>query len=288
MKILAPLRGVTVRAFRDAFAPAIAGAGFAEAFTPFIAALPGSDPLADRELRGCSPVDAGGMRLTPQFIGKDPVALRRCLERVRAAGFATADLNCGCPYPMVRNKGRGSGLLRARDTLRRMLDAGCEVMGEGAFSVKTRLGVERPDELADLLELFDSYPLRFVVVHARTARQMYDGECDWREFARLRAMSKTALVPNGDLPVDAGGDGETVMVGRAFVRSLAEHPAIAEMLDRYLALALSETAGERPAAGRLKELLAYWREIPSWRGRWQIAKLAANASELRRLWRDMM
>lgn len=285
MKILAPLRGVTIRAFREAFAPAIADAGFAEAFTPFIAALPGCDPLADRELRGCSPAGAGGLRLTPQFIGKDPVELRHCLERVRAAGYTTADLNCGCPYPMVRNKGRGSGLLRARDTLRRMLDAGCEAMGPGAFSVKTRLGVERVDELAELVEIFDAYPLRFVTVHARTARQMYGGECDWREFARLRMLAKTSLVPNGDLPVDSGNGDETTMVGRAFVRSLAGHPAIAAMLDRYLELALSETSGERPAAGRLKELLAYWRELPAWRSCWQIAKLAASASEIRLLWR---
>ena len=129
--ILAPLRGVTIRCFRETFADAILAAGFTEAVTPFVSAMPGLDPLADRELAG-GPGD-GPLMVTPQFIGKDPDSLRRCLLRVREAGFATADLNCGCPFPMVRRKGRGSGILRTPDILRRMLEAGCEVMGEGRF-----------------------------------------------------------------------------------------------------------------------------------------------------------
>ena len=70
--ILAPLRGVTVRAFRRVFADAIREAGFTEAFTPFVAAAEGYDPLKDRELR-----DPAGepVALTPQFIGKNPAAL---------------------------------------------------------------------------------------------------------------------------------------------------------------------------------------------------------------------
>ena len=112
--ILAPLRGVTVRTFRKVFSEALAEYGFTEAFTPFITANPGVDPLKDRELRFG---EGGSLLVTPQFIGKDPSALRYCLERIKAHGYRTADLNCGCPYPMVRNKFRGSGLLKTRDVL---------------------------------------------------------------------------------------------------------------------------------------------------------------------------
>ena len=48
--ILAPLRGVTIRCFRETFADEIRAAGFTEAVTPFIAAISGYDPLKDREL----------------------------------------------------------------------------------------------------------------------------------------------------------------------------------------------------------------------------------------------
>ena len=176
--ILAPLRGVTVRRFRRTFADAIREAGFTEAVTPFITANAGVDPIKDRELRRDREGGAEPFAVTPQFIGKDPAAFGECLRRIRDAGYATADLNCGCPFPMVRNKGRGSGLLRTPDVLARMLEAGCEVMGPGALSVKARLGVDHADELLRLMPILNGFPLRFLAVHARTARQMYDGKCD--------------------------------------------------------------------------------------------------------------
>ena len=51
--ILAPLRGVTIRCFREVFADVIRDAGFTEAITPFVPANRGYDPLKDRELRNC-------------------------------------------------------------------------------------------------------------------------------------------------------------------------------------------------------------------------------------------
>lgn len=273
MKILAPLRGVTIRCFRETFAEAARLSGFEEAVTPFVTANAGVDPLKDRELK---PGERSGMRVTPQFIGKDPAALRFCLTRVRDAGFATADLNCGCPFPMVRNKGRGSGILRTPDVLRRMLDVGCEVMGDGRFSVKARLGVDSPDELIGLIPVLNQYPLRFLTVHARTARQMYEGACDTDALAEIERAAKMPVVRNGDIPVDGEG-----MIGRAFVRALGERDDIGELLDRYVEASCAELCGERPVLGRLKELLSYWSELPGWRRRWQVAKTARSLAELR-------
>ena len=69
--ILAPLRGVTVRCFRKTFAEILSACGFSEAITPFIPAMPGLDPLKDRELRvQPSPSAAAALRVTPQFIGR--------------------------------------------------------------------------------------------------------------------------------------------------------------------------------------------------------------------------
>ena len=54
---------------------------------------------------------------------------------------------------MIRKKGRGSGLMRSVDVLDRMLEAGCDEMGAGNFSLKTRLGVERSDEIMSLRKI---------------------------------------------------------------------------------------------------------------------------------------
>ena len=318
--ILAPLRGVTIRCFREVFADVIREAGFTEAITPFIAANPGYDPLKDRELQTSKLPNLQTSKplvVTPQFIGKDPAALRSCLERIKAAGYATADLNCGCPYPMVRSKGRGSGLLKTPAVLEKMIAVGCEVMGEGNFSIKARLGVERSDELLSLMPMINAYPLRFLTVHARTARQMYSGKCDWDAFDRIAAAAKVPLVRNGDLsmpgdvaacshctpsdprgifpivrrvtheafphctPSDSRGFPDLpVMIGRSFIVALGERDDIGALLRRYIAASAAELSGDASVLGRLKELIAYWKFLPAWHRRWNVVKICRSVDEL--------
>lgn len=273
--ILAPLRGVTTRCFRETFAPELREAGFEEATTPFLPAMVGFNPAKERELEMPQSIP-----ITPQFIGKSPEALRECLRRVKDLGFATADLNAGCPFPMVRNKGRGAGLLKTPDVLERMVAVGCETMGEGAFSVKTRLGVESPDELAGLMETFNRYPLRYLAVHARTARQMYEGECDGARLREIAALSLAPVVANGDIGLPAEGDSRPVMVGRAFLRHLGSRADSRELLARYAAALGERLCGEAQVVGKLKELLMYWRHLPRWKRLWPVLKLARTAAEI--------
>ncbi len=309
--ILAPLRGVTVRCFREVFADVIRDAGFTEAITPFIAANAGVDPIKSAELRGTSDsrrptatddnrhCDNSTCKVTPQFIGKDPAALRHCLQRIKAAGYETADLNCGCPYPMVRNKGRGSGILRTPDVLEKMLAVGCEVMGAGRFSVKARLGVDRNDELLSLMPMLNSFPLRFLTVHPRNARQMYDGECDWAAFDKVASVAKMPLVRNGDIPfppqnvvsrssspgcrpsaVGCPNGDSPLMIGRGFIRYLGERSDISDLILNYIKASQNELCGDNAVLGRMKELLAYWKELPRWRRLWPVIKIARSVDEL--------
>ena len=296
--ILAPLRGVTIRCFRETFAEEIRAAGFTEAITPFIGAMQGIDPMKNYELRITNYECSGGsahsqfaicdsqfLKVTPQFIGKDSEALRVCLEKVKAAGCDTADLNCGCPFPMVRNKGRGSGILRTPDVLRRMLEVGCEVMGAGKFSIKARLGVDRNDELLKLMPLVNEFPLRFLTVHARTARQMYTGICDAEGLEEVRKVAKVPIVVNGDvefpLSEKRSGDRFPVMIGRSFVRWLGTRDDSDELLSRYIVASQAELCGDRPVLGRMKELIAYWKELPRWKRRWNVIKLCRTVDELK-------
>ena len=139
---LAPLRGVTIRAFRETFAAAIREAGFAGAFAPFIPANPGirvGDRLLD-DLRPFPSEAPPALPLVPQVITKHPDAMRTLLRAFRERGFDRADLNAGCPFPMIVRRGRGSGLLRTPDVLEALLTAGCEEMGPGRLSLKVRLG----------------------------------------------------------------------------------------------------------------------------------------------------
>ena len=283
---LAPLRGVTIRAFREVFAEAIRDAGFVGAFAPFIPANPGIR-VCDRLLADLEPFPRDvqpTLPLVPQVITKHPDAMRTLLRAFRERGFDRADLNAGCPFPMIVRRGRGSGLLRTPDLLEALLAAGCEEMGPGKFSLKVRLGVESPDDLRALLPRINRYPLAALTVHARTARQMYEGEVDRARFAEILAESANPVIYNGDAEVDRLGDLPDgvagVMVGRAFVRALGARADADALLRAYVVRSREELCGDVPVLGRMKELVSYWCAVPRWRRLWSVVKLCRTVDEL--------
>ena len=313
---LAPLRGVTIRAFRETFAPAIRKAGFDGAFAPFIPANPGIR-VNDRLLADLQP-GSSDLPLVPQVITKHPDAMRELLKGLKDRGFARVDLNAGCPFPMIVRRERGSGLFRTPDMLEKLVETGCEEMGPGGFSVKTRLGLERPNELLGLMPMLNRYPLAALTVHARTARQMYVGACDQAAFAAICAASANPVIYNGDIKAIKGFNGfmglsgvnglnglsgfkglkdldgfsglkgldgfrglKGLMVGRGFVRELGTRPDSAELLRDYIARSQTELSGDRPVLGRMKELLAYWAESsPRWHRLWSLVKICRSVEEL--------
>ena len=286
---LAPLRGVTIRAFRETFAEAIREAGFVGAFAPFIPANPGIR-VNDRLLADLQPFPCGrlagtlALPVVPQVITKHPDAMRTLLRAFRERGFDRADLNAGCPFPMIVRRGRGSGLLRTPDVLEALLAAGCEEMGPGKFSLKVRLGVESPDDLRKLLPRINRYPLAALTVHARTAKQMYAGAVDRARFAEILAESANPVIYNGDAELnhlDDLPDGVAgVMVGRAFVRALGARADAGDLLRAYIARSREELCGDVSVLGRMKELLTYWCTVSRWRRLWPVVKLCRSIDEL--------
>ena len=287
---------MTVRTFRTVFGAAIREAGFVGLYAPFIPANAGfryskrlfADILPEADVtRASLSAEEWELTLVPQVIGKDPSALRDWCRAVKDLGYTRADLNAGCPFPMIRRKGRGSGLLRTPDVLDRMLEVGCEEMGAGKFSLKTRLGVERPDELLGLMPIINRYPLAVLTVHARTARQMYEGAVNLSAFEAVAAAAKVPVMYNGDAtekdaPV-AFAHGQNVgglMVGRSFIRGLANRPDARELLARYRETCRAELCGDAPVLGRLKELLSYWCQEPAWRRLWPMVKICRSVDEL--------
>ncbi|MBO5941112.1 MAG: tRNA-dihydrouridine synthase family protein [Kiritimatiellae bacterium] len=276
---LAPLRGVTIRAFRLVFADAIRKAGFRGGIAPFIPANAGFRYSRKLFADILPEVQPPGIELIPQVIGKDPMALREWCKAVKDLGYGKADLNAGCPFPMIRKKGRGSGLIRSADLLDKMLEAGCDEMGPGNFSLKTRLGIDSSDELYGWLPVVNRYPLSFLTIHARTAVQMYEGAPDREAFEAIKSLVKTPVMYNGDAEVSEPGS-DPLMVGRSFICSLADLPDAKDLFMRYVETSREELCGDASVLGRMKELLSYWCKEPSWRGMWQSVKICRTIEEL--------
>ena len=104
----------------------------------------------------------------------------------------------GCPSGTVVSKGKGSGMLRDAAALDRFL----EEIFQGSplpISVKTRLGLENPEEFPALLEVFNRYPIKELTIHPRVRKQFYDGgvHMDWFDYAVEH--SSNPLCYNGDI-----------------------------------------------------------------------------------------
>jgi len=192
---LAPLRGVTDVIYRNTYAEYFSGIDLAVA--PFVATHAGRriKPAHVRDLR---PEDNRHMPVIPQVLTKSAEDFITLADHLFDMGYDVINLNCGCPFPQVANKGRGSGLLCNPDSLDRLLDAVLSRISN-RLSIKTRLGRHATDEIRSILPIFNRYPLESVTVHPRTGIQMYTGVPDLETFAWCLDQCRHPVVYNGDI-----------------------------------------------------------------------------------------
>ena len=172
--VLAPIRGITDCIYRTAFARWFPG--FDRAVAPF-AQLRQGQPLRPGEMRQLAPENNRALPVVPQLLTHQAETFVRALQELRDLGHGEANWNLGCPSPTVAGRGRGAGLLPHPERIDAILDAvlsRCTVR----LSAKVRLGRHAPDELVPVLVVLNRYPLSEVILHPRTADQMYDGLLD--------------------------------------------------------------------------------------------------------------
>lgn len=198
--ILAPVRGVTDAVYREAFA--VCFGGFAGAVAPFIQLRQGQG-LRPGELRQVAPEHNRALRTIPQLLTHHPATLAAALRELHGQGHAEANLNLGCPYPMVAKRGRGSGLLPHPDRIDALLGEAVD-SSPVRLSVKMRLGYADPDEFRAVLAVLNRHPLTQVILHARTAAQMYEGAVDLDRAAAAQALCRHPFVYNGDIAAACG------------------------------------------------------------------------------------
>lgn len=192
---LAPLRGITDAIYRNTFSKHFRG--FDLGIAPFITTQQGNRIRRSR-LKDILPENNIGMPVIPQILSKDPDAFIILAKAMADLGYDTVNWNLGCPYPMVANKGRGSGMLLFPDKIERFLEKIIPEIPCG-LSIKTRVGRNNSEEIFHLAPMFNRYPLTEVIIHARTGIQMFDGVPDLDAFETYLGLSAHPVVYNGDI-----------------------------------------------------------------------------------------
>ena len=136
------------------------------------------------------------------------------------------DINFGCPVKKVVCKGAGAAVLKNIDLMVRLTKAVVDST-HLPVTVKTRLGWDTDSiNIYEVAERLQDVGIKALSIHGRTRAQMYKGEADWSEIARVKNNPRINIPIFGNGDIDGaekaleyknryGVDG--VMIGRAAI-----------------------------------------------------------------------
>lgn len=194
MIYLAPIQGFTDFIYRKAYDKA-----FPEIdafFIPYISIK--NEQILKKYETEILPENNLQKRVIPQVLAKDEVELLFLSNILKNYNYSEINLNLGCPYPMVTNRGKGAGLLPFPEKIKTLLDNFFE-KSDLKLSVKLRAGLSEPTEIEQIITVLNEFPITEVIVHPRIASQLYKGEIIKSAFDFARENCKHKLVYNGDI-----------------------------------------------------------------------------------------
>jgi tRNA-dihydrouridine synthase B len=195
MIYLAPLQGITDRIYRNVFPLFFKGVDMAIA--PFISSSKKMKP-ENNLLREFYPDRNTGIPTIPQIMSSKPDDFTMLANKLYDIGYSTVNWNLGCPFPMVMKKGRGAGMLCYPDRIESFLEKTMPTL-KPKLSIKLRIGLKYPDEVLQLIPIFNRFELEELIIHPRTGTQMYEGEVDLDMFEQCLNLSKHRVVYNGNI-----------------------------------------------------------------------------------------
>lgn len=190
-----PLQGYTDAIYRRAHALLFGGVDCY--YSPFVRIEHGE--IRRKDVRDIDPDNNAGVRLIPQLIASGQDKAERIMEHFAEKGYREADLNLGCPFPMLAKRHNGAGMLPFPEEVEEVLTDLVERFPQIAVSVKLRLGWDDPQECLRLLPLLNRLPLSHIVLHPRLGKQQYKGETDMDAFSAFYEACEKPLFYNGDL-----------------------------------------------------------------------------------------
>lgn len=192
---LAPMEGITGYVYRNAHETFFHTVD--RYMSPFIA--PNQNRCMNtRETRDVLPEHNQGMDLVPQIMTNKAHDFVATCEKLSELGYSEVNLNLGCPSGTVVSKRRGSGFLVDPEELDRFFDQIFQNVSVDV-SVKTRLGLESVSEFDAIMNIYNKYPLKELVIHPRVQKEFYQGSPHWDVFREALSSSRAKVCYNGDI-----------------------------------------------------------------------------------------
>lgn len=270
---LAPMEAVTTYIYRTAYRQ------FFEPmdcyYTPFLS--PNQNRLlSHKDLQEVLPEHNRDMFLVPQILTKDARLFVGLARELKQMGYQEVNINLGCPSATVVTKGKGAGALKDLVQLENDLDEIFQGLPDMKISVKTRIGIENPEEFWAILPIYNKFPIYKLIVHPRVQQEFYRGEPHMELLHQISNLTDLRISYNGDLfTVNRIREFEksypqiqSIMIGRGVIADPSMvgflkqgKPLTKELLRAFHDLILTDyleiSSGDRNALFKMKELWFY-------------------------------
>lgn len=192
---LAPMEGITGQIFRRVYDSCFPTMD--KYFAPFVSPNK-NGKLSPREQRELEPDNNQGLYVVPQILTNSSTDFIRTARVLQSMGYQEVNLNLGCPSGTVVSKKRGAGFLAYPDQVDQCLHEIFSAL-DMRISVKTRLGMEKPEEFEHLLEIYNQYPINELIIHPRVRTAYYRNKPHMESFRLAVRTSPNPLCYNGDI-----------------------------------------------------------------------------------------
>ena len=258
--------------------------------------------LTSKETRELPRADSVPFTVVPQVMTKCAEDFLWAAEVVRDLGYNEINLNIGCPSGTVVAKGKGSGMLRDLEELTKFFDS-IFAVSSLPVTVKTRIGLESPEEFPAVLELYNRYPIKELTIHPRVRQQFYEGRVHREWFTYAMQHSTVPLCFNGDIRTlsdvsilqEEYPGLNAVMIGRGLIADPGMLVGGTDIgtLESFLNALMDDYAVEfascRNALFRMKENWAYLHDRFTGSDKlWKKMRKTTDAAEFRRLSAELL
>ena len=213
--VLAPMAGVTDRAFREL----CMGYGAAYCTSEMVSAK--GLVMSDRKTAALLRITESERPMAIQLFGYEPETMAEAARIAAEYAPAAIDINMGCPAPKIAGNHSGSALMKDPALCGRIVEAVAKAL-DIPVTVKIRKGWDAASVNAvEIAKVCESAGAKMIAVHGRTREQMYAPPADWDIIAAVKSAVSVPVIGNGD--IYSAGDAlammektgcDLVMVGR--------------------------------------------------------------------------